>query len=276
VFNDIVSIIMFNTVQKFQFNFDFDWTTPFSILYQFFILALSSVAIGLLFGVISALVFKWFRFLCHSSITETLIVFLLAMITYFISEALELSGIISMLTCGITMAHYTWYNLSPQGKTISSVTVSVFGSAAEALVFAYIGLCVFTYAGNSKTGDADEHIWSLSFILWMTAIIIVGRCTAVGLAHLLFGLCSKKKDIEFRELLFVMYGGMIRGAIAFGLVLKIPEGGGEGAFKERGVVVTTTLAVVIITTVLFGSFMPVIQKILVPPKDSDTIEKVVV
>ena len=106
----------------------------------------------------------------------------------------------------------------------------------------------------------------------MTGIIIVGRCTAVGLAHLLFGLCSKKSDIAFKELLFIMYGGMIRGAIAFGLVLKIPEGGGEDGFKERGVVVTTTLAVVIITTVLFGSFMPVIQKVLVPPQDSETIE----
>lgn len=52
---------------------------------------------------------------------------------------------------------------------------------------------------------------------------------------------------------------MIRGAIAFGLVLKIPEeDDGTGVFRERGVIVTTTLAVVIITTVLFGSFMPLV------------------
>jgi len=73
------------------------------------------------------------------------------MFSYFLSEALEFSGIISLLSCGITMAHYTWYNLSPQGKTISSVTFSILGSAAEALVFSYIGLCTFTYA---KTGDS--------------------------------------------------------------------------------------------------------------------------
>ena len=39
------------------------------------------------------------------------------------------------------------------------------------------------------------------------------------------------------------------------------QGLGEEAarlFKERGAVVTTTLALVIITTVLFGSFMPVV------------------
>merc|ERR1712195_31024 len=59
---------------------------------------------------------------------------------------------------------------------------------------------------------------------------------------------------------------MIRGAIAFGLVLKIDESknpDGTTVFKERGCVITTTLACVIITTVGFGSFMPVVQKILV-------------
>jgi len=237
------------------------------------VLALSSVAIGLATGIISSLLFKWFRFLCHSSITETLLIFIIAMVTYFSSEALELSGIISLLTCGITMAHYTWYNLSPQGKTVSSVTVSVLGSAAESLVFAYIGLCVFTYAQGARVGLASDHIWSISFIGWMTAIIIVGRCSAVGIAHFLFGLCSKKQDISGRELMFIMYGGMIRGAIAFGLVLKIPDDdpSNPDAFQERGVVVTTTLAVVIITTVMFGSFMPLVQKILVPAKTEDKL-----
>lgn len=87
----------------------------------------------------------------------------------------------------------------------------------------------------------------------MTAIIIVGRLCAVWLSHGLFSLCAKEKDVSLKELVFISYGGMIRGAIAFGLVLKIPTNDG---FKERGCVITTTLAVVIITTIFFGSFMP--------------------
>lgn len=89
---------------------------------------------------------------------------------------------------------------------------------------------------------------------------------AVFSAHFIIKMCQKKTDVSVKELIFISYGGMIRGAIAFGLVLKIPEGAkdGEEAFKERGVVVTTTLAVVIITTVIFGTFMPVVQKCLVP------------
>ena len=217
------------------------------------------------------------RFLTHSAVTETLTMFIIAFVTYFVSEACEFSGIITLLTCGITMAHYTWYNLSPQGKTISSITVSIFGSAAESIVFAYIGLCVCTYAYNSP-GSAKDHVWSVSFIGWITAIIIVGRVMAVSLANAVFKICAKgKPDYTTKELIFIMYGGMIRGAIAFGLVLKIPTDeeaiqNGDAIFRERGVVVTTTLAAVIITTVGFGSFMPVIQKVLVPPTDSDKME----
>jgi NhaP-type Na+/H+ or K+/H+ antiporter len=238
---------------------------------QFFLLALESVLLGLFAGILSSLLFKWFRFLCHSSITETLLIFIIAMLTYFLSEASELSGIISLLTCGITMAHYTWYNLSPQGKTISSVTVSVFGSAAEGIVFTYIGLCLFTYAGNSSVEAAKDREWSVSFILWMTLIIIVGRLMGTGISHFLFNMCSKRSDITCRELMFIMYGGMIRGAIAFGLVLKLPSD--DTKFKERGVIVTTTLSVVIITVLGFGSFMPIAQKILVPAKVEDAIDQ---
>jgi sodium/hydrogen exchanger-like protein 6/7 len=76
-------------------------------------LALASLAVGLVGGVFSSLLFKYFRFLCHSPITETLLLLIIAFVTYFVSESGNFSGIISLLTCGITMAHYTWYNLSP-------------------------------------------------------------------------------------------------------------------------------------------------------------------
>jgi len=77
---------------------------------------------------------------------------------------------------------------------------------------------------------------------------------------------------------------MIRGAIAFGLVLKIPTGSytlesdGEGVevpiFRELGVMYTTTLALVIITTIVFGTFMPLVQKCLFPKVDEDEIDSI--
>lgn len=46
------------------------------------------------------------------------------------------------------------------------------------------------------------------------------------------------------------FAGLIRGAIAFGLVLRLNKD-----LPDRGVIVTTALSIVLITTVVFGSFV---------------------
>lgn len=241
VFNDIVSIILFGVVQtqfpvkspeEAEVEVPFAWYRVVAIAYDFFVLAIKSVGIGVATGFVSSAVFKSFRPITHSPISETLIICAFGFFSYFLGENEDGSSIISMLACGITMAHYTWYNLSPQGKTISSVTFSILGSLAEALVFIYIGICVFTYYGiKNKEDDKsvfgfigdDKYPWSLQVIVVMTVIVFIGRIMAVWTIHFLFLSCAKKADITFRELIFISWGGMIRGAIAFGLVLKIPD-----------------------------------------------------
>lgn len=76
-------------------------------------MAVKSVGIGVAIGFISSLVFKSFRPITHSPISETLIIMAFGFFSYFFGENEDGSSIISMLACGITMAHYTWYNLSP-------------------------------------------------------------------------------------------------------------------------------------------------------------------
>ena len=88
----------------------------------------------------------------------------------------------------------------------------------------------------------------------MNGIIIVGRIMGNGLSHTLLNMCSKRSDISCRELMIIMYDGIIRGAFAFGLVLKLPND--VGKFKETGVIVTMTLSIFIIKVLGFGSFMP--------------------
>ena len=52
-------------------------------------------------------------------------------------------------------------------------------------------------------------------------VIIFGRLLGtVGLV-LFLRLFGYKQEMSFKELIFVWYGGMIRGAIGFGLVLRI-------------------------------------------------------
>ena len=61
---------------------------------------------------------------------------------------------------------------------------------------------------------------------------------------------------------FITYAGMIRGAVAFALVLKIPventpECHGVGCLSKTNyeLLVTTTLILVMTTTLVFGTFI---------------------
>ena len=70
-----------------------------------------------------------------------------------------------------------------------------------------------------------------------------------------------------RQLWFIWYAGLIRGAIAFGLVLQIKP----SMIIQKDVVVTTSLALVVFTTVVFGSTMPIANKLLLSEKEEEKI-----
>jgi NhaP-type Na+/H+ or K+/H+ antiporter len=222
VVNDIVSIILFNTILALQ-SVTFDSSTPFVILFQFVLLGVVSLAIGVLIGFFTSALFKHCGFLRVSAITETFLILALSMASYFLAEMTELagirmSGIISLLTCGIVQSHYTYYNLSPQGKICSTLTVGFLGHAAEAGIYSYIGLSLYSNL---------FAWWSWEFVIYETIVVMVGRYLAVFGTFYAFKLCFKSRTIDARELVFIGWGGMIRGAIAFALVMRIPKQGAD-------------------------------------------------
>ena len=84
VFNDIVSIILFNTVTSLQ-GAEFQWFTPFLIIAQFILLGVVSISVGLVYGISLSLLFKHFRFLTASPIIETFLIFAFCYISYLTS-----------------------------------------------------------------------------------------------------------------------------------------------------------------------------------------------
>jgi len=212
--NDAVSIILFNTVMKYTAaNSVITTTTPFHILANFFSLGFNSLFIGVVFGLLSSYILKTFRAFSKSPVSESMMIFCMAYLSYVISETAKYSGIITLLTAGVVMAHYTWYNLSPQGKQSSFIVFQFLGYLVEAFVFSYLGLTFFSYGGFK---------WSPGLFAVELVIICLGRgLGTLGLIALLKCCCKYRSGISLRELIFIWYAGMIRGAIAFGLVLRI-------------------------------------------------------
>ena len=96
-------------------------------------------------------------------------------------------------------------------------------------------------------------------------MIVVARISSVLLVQYAFVLCGAEKTLKFKECVFLSYAGMIRGAIALGLAIKA-----EHYFSEYDFVVASVLALVIVSTLIFGSLMPLVAKCLLDPPKAKT------
>ncbi len=88
----------------------------------------------------------------------------------------------------------------------------------------------------------------------------MGRIFGTVVLFYIFVWFGHKGALSLKQLCFISYGGMIRGAIAFGLVLRLPSN-----LEYRDVLITTSLTLVVGTTIVFGSLMPLVQNYLLPP-----------
>lgn len=254
LWNDAVAVVLAQSAEKLVVKHQtYTFATVGLMVGNFLLLSLVSGLIGLVGGIISGLMTKHFKFLTRNSIHETFLLLTIAFLSYYIADLFEMSGIISIIVTAVMQAQYAWYNLSPQGKSVTAVTIQTLGYFSEALIFSYIGLGIF---------KQPQQDWSISFICIELVLIVFARITSVLAVEYLFALCGAEHTLKFKELVFLSYAGMIRGAIALGLAIK-----GEHFFSEYEFVVASVLALVIASTLLFGSFMPLVAKCLLdPPK----------
>lgn len=67
-----------------------------------------------------------------SSYAELSLLLVAALLTYTLTDSLELSGILSLFFAGITMRHYTYYNLSPAAQVGTASASPLAGRHATA------------------------------------------------------------------------------------------------------------------------------------------------
>ena len=80
-------------------------------------------------------------------------------------------------------------------------------------------------------GVSAEHYvlhtpFCLGFVLGGFVIVIIGRYAAIYISYYVFALCpagSKDNRLSFKQLTFLAWAALIRGAIAFGLINKVTQ-----------------------------------------------------
>ncbi|CAF1235626.1 unnamed protein product [Adineta steineri] len=217
---------------------------------RFILMFYASGFLGLLFGLTSALLTKYLAFDRSSLALEISLLLLTAYASYMFAEMFQLSGIMSILVCGLTMSHYTHENLSNVGRQSITVLFRTIAFLAETCVFIYLGVGIFEY----------QHSFHPKLIAWTISLTLIGRAAHIfPLSYILNCFRSEEHQITMPMQLIMWFAGL-RGAISYALSVHVGESYGEGDGGLKRAIVTTTLITVLFTIVVLGGLtIPVVK-----------------
>ena len=244
--NDAIAIVLFETAQKYADSEAGSLT--FLNLFEagglFFLVFFGSMLVGIVVGIITALGLKYTHVRRMPKIESCLIV-LVAYASYFFSNGVYLSGIVSLLFCGITMKHYAYYNMSRRTQLTTKYLFQVISQLSENFIFIYLGLDLFVES-------------NLQFKPLFILVAVLGICFARYLA--VFPLSkainwfiryrARRRGMEATDELPFAYQAMLfwaglRGAVGVALAAGLK---GVNAPALRA----TVLVVVVLTVIIFG------------------------
>jgi len=257
VLNDAVAIVFVEALKDFEENVNGGcktleiceynaWHLVKAIL-DFFGIFSASFLVGSLMGCITALLTKFTHIRQHPLLESTLFV-LMSYSTFLLAEVFELTGIVAVLFCGITQAHYTFNNLSKESRVATKNFFDLLNFMAENFIFSYIGVSMFTF---------PKHNFNPYYIIGAFIAIFLGRFLNIYPLSAILNL-GRTVRISGNIQHTMMFSGL-RGAIAFALAIR------NTVTESRQMILSTTLLIVIITVIVNGgSTMSVLAWLGVP------------
>ena len=196
VVNDAVTILLYQAVEK-QINsskgkgsgsVQLGLEEVQGMVLHFFTLGFKSILMGAFIGLASAFILKHID-LRYDSVKECIVVLCFAFLSYLAAEQRAYSGIISMFSSGLFMAHYTFWNVSKKCQKGSKMTVNTVSNLSQSFLYIYLGLSAFTIE--------EQHV-KADFILVTLGSIFICRIFSVGIPLFLVWLCSGCKPLRLK------------------------------------------------------------------------------
>ncbi|XP_049960717.1 Na(+)/H(+) exchanger beta-like isoform X2 [Schistocerca serialis cubense] len=243
LFNDAVTVVLYNTMVTFC---EMPVVPPeqFALAaLAFFTVSLGGATVGIIFGLITALLT---RSTTDVRVVEPLAVLGVAYLSYITAELVHFSGIISITFCGLVQAHYALKNISRKSYTTVKYFTRMLSSTSDAVIFLFLGMVLVS----------DRHIWHTGFVMWTLVLCLVCRFLGVFLLTATANPLRVNK-INAHEQFIMGYGGL-RGAVAFSLAEMLDK----NVIAPRQVFVTTTLVVILFTVFIQGSTIKPLVKLL--------------
>ncbi|XP_043113169.1 sodium/hydrogen exchanger 6a [Puntigrus tetrazona] len=238
VLNDAVAVVLSSSIVAYQPEGDNTHTFEVMAMLKSFGIFLGvfsgSFALGVATGIVTALVTKFTK-LRDLPLLETALFFLMSWSTFLLAEACGFTGVVAVLFCGMTQAHYTFNNLSPESQDRTKQLFELLNFLAENFIFSYMGLTLFTF---------HNHVFNPIFIVGAFLAVFLGRAANIYPLSFLLNLGRRNKiSPNFQHMM--MFAGL-RGAMTFALSIR------DTATYARQMMFSTTLLVVFFTVWICG------------------------
>jgi hypothetical protein len=165
---------------------------------------------------------------------------LFGFISFIICDCLNLSSMTSLLSCGLCMSHYTFYNLKYQTREESALISYSLNILAEALVYSSLGMTIVYYT---------LHMMSIKFILTELLLIILCRIFTIFGQIKILEICGvKPKYFKLKRIhKFALTNiGTIRGVVSYGLSLLIVTPNKN----HKNLLIGSTIYIVFLTNII--------------------------
>lgn len=256
ILNDAVSIVLTHSIDQFSIIYGRNPTYPitsilWNCVYNFISMFLTSCLIGFLFGIITSLTTKFAK-LTETPLLETSLLVLMSYSSFLTAEVIDSSGIVAILLCGITQAHYTINNLSFEARERIKNLFELLTFLCENFLFLAVGVSFWQ----------RDQIWDLSFIGIAFAAVMLARAVSIYPLTCLINLGRRNKiPCNFQHL--ITWGGAARGVISYSLAARNTVG------AARRIMLSTTSVIVIFTVIAVGGAVDMMLKCLKIPFKGD-------
>ncbi|KAJ7222229.1 sodium/hydrogen exchanger [Mycena pura] len=244
--NDAVSIVMYETLTQFHGTEEIFISSIFKGIGIFLLSFSVSMALGVAFGLAMSLLLKHSALNLYPSI-ESCLVALCAYTCYFFSNGTSMSGIVSLLFCGITLKHYAYHTMSRRTQRTTKYIFSTLAQLSENFIFIYLGMALFT---SAPTTEAVTSYVKPLFITITTVAVIFTRYAAVFPLSEAINFFhrhvrgQRQEELPHSYQMMLFWAGL-RGAVGVALAAGFT---GKSAQTLR----MTVLVVVVLTVLLFG------------------------